>query len=145
MRTLDTSTNHCQGCSLCCKLLGVVAIPKPPGILCWHCRPGHGCTKYRQPDFPTECDNYACLWLQTHQEGRSPLSQQLRPDRSKVVIDHRLREHAYNVRCDPDYPDAWRQANVQRVLAALAEAGYAVYLIKPSGEERRLKLNAAYR
>jgi hypothetical protein len=58
------------------------------------------------------------------------------------VIDHRLREHAYNVRCDPDYPDAWRQANVQRVLAALAEAGYAVYLIKPSGEERRLKFAA---
>lgn len=66
---------------------------------------------------------------------------ELRPDRCHVVIDYRKRERAYNVRCDPDYPDAWRQANVQRVLAALAKAGSAIYLVKPTGEEVRLKLN----
>jgi hypothetical protein len=133
--------NHCQECSLCCQLLGVVGIAKPPGTMCWFCKPGHGgCTKYKQSDFPDECANYACLWLQTRQQGHTPLSMELRPDRSKVVIDFRKRERAYNVRCDPAYPDAWRQANVQRVLAALAEAGSMIYLIKPSGEERPLKL-----
>jgi len=136
----NPAANHCQQCNLCCELLGVVALPKPPGILCWLCQPGHGCSRYKQPDWPTECADYACLWLQTRQQGRSPLSMELRPDRSHVVIDFRKRQQAYNVRCDPAYPDAWRQANVQRVLAALAQAGSAIYLISPTGEERRLKL-----
>ena len=108
--------------------------------MCWFCQTGNGCTKYAQADWPRECADYACLWLQTRQQGRTPLSLELRPDRSHVVIDYRAREPAYNVRCDPEYPDAWRQANVQRVLAALAQAGSAIYLISPTGEERRLRL-----
>jgi hypothetical protein len=134
------TTSHCQECSLCCKLLGVVGIAKPPGTMCWFCKPGHGCTKYKQPDFPDECNDYVCLWLQLSQEGR-PLPIELRPDRCHVVIDARKGKHINNVRCDPDYPDAWRQTKVQQVLATLAKAGSTISLIKPSGEERRLKLN----
>lgn len=122
---------------MCCKLLGVVSLPKPPGIWCWFCKPGHGCAKHEQPDFPQECADYVCTWLQCRQEGH-PLSPELRPDRSKVVIDARKREHAHNVRCDPQHPNAWRKPNVQRVLAALAKSGSTIYLITPTGEERRL-------
>jgi hypothetical protein len=137
---MPETTNHCQECSLCCKLLGVISIAKPPGTMCWFCKPGHGgCTKYKQQDFPEECAEYVCLWLQLAQEGR-PLPLELRPDRSKVVIDARKGQHVNNVRCDPRYPDAWRKPNVQRILAALAEAGSTLYLIKPSGEERPLRL-----
>lgn len=93
---------------------------------------------------PKECSDYVCLWLQCRQEGH-PLPDNLRPDRSKVIIDARLDEHAHNVRCDPLHPDAWQKPEIQQVLAAVAATGSTIYLVTPTGEQRRLTVvgNAA--
>lgn len=129
--------NHCQSCSLCCKLLGVASLEKRPGIWCKFCTPGKGCRIHEQADFPTDCANYVCLWLQGRQEG-NPLPDELRPDRCKVVIDARLNGQAHNVRCDPMHADAWRKPMVQRVLNALIRSGSTLYLVTKDGQERRL-------
>lgn len=130
--------NHCQQCSLCCRLLGIISLEKMPGTWCTYCKPGRGgCQIHDNPLMPTECADYVCLWLQCRQEG-NPLPDHLRPDRSKVIIDARLDEHAHNVRCDPLHPNAWRDPEIQRLLASLAATGSTIYLITPTGEEHRL-------
>jgi hypothetical protein len=79
------------------------------------------------------------LWLQCRQEGH-PLPDDMRPDRSKVIIDARkYEENVHNVRCDLMHPDAWRQPRVQSVLAALVAAGSTLYLVTPAGEEHKLR------
>lgn len=136
------SENHCGQCSLCCRLLGIVTLAKMPGTWCQFCKPGRGgCQLHEEPEMPDECTNYVCLWLQCKQEG-TPLPDDLRPDRSKVIIDARLGTLAHNVRCDPAYPDAWRNPDIQRILGTIASTGSTIYLITSSGEEHRLKVLA---
>jgi hypothetical protein len=52
----------CGDCSLCCKLIRVDALAKPPGTWCMHCAPGNGgCTIYDSR--PTECRSFYCAWM----------------------------------------------------------------------------------
>jgi len=54
----------CGPCTVCCTLQGVkegLSIPKPAGVQCPHvCKTG--CSIYEKR--PTECQEFACLWLQ---------------------------------------------------------------------------------
>lgn len=134
---MESSTNHCSGCSLCCKLLGIAVLNKEPNVWCYFCKPGSGCRIHGHEAFPEECADYVCLWLQGRQEGH-PLPDDLRPDRSHVVIDKRLGETIHNVRCDIGYPHAWKQPKVQRILESLAEFGSTVVLVTTSGEDQTL-------
>ena len=122
---------------MCCRLLGVEELNKQPGVWCQHCTVGKGCQIHEQANFPHDCREYVCLWRQMKDEGR-PIADDLRPDRSKVVIDASKDGRAHHVRCDPGYPKAWQKQSVQRVLAGLAQAGSDVYLVTLSGTRRRL-------
>ena len=136
---MASSTNHCGRCSLCCRLLGIDALEKMPNVWCKFCKPGRGgCQIHNQPEFPEECADYVCLWLQSHHEG-APFADDLRPDRCQVVIDKRLGENIHNVRCNIGYPHAWKDPRVQKVLQTLADIeGSTVVLVTESGEERVL-------
>lgn len=110
---MASSTNHCGRCSLCCRLLGIDALEKMPNVWCKFCKPGRGgCQIHNQPEFPEECADYVCLWLQSHHEG-APFADDLRPDRCQVVIDKRLGENIHNVRCNIGYPHAWKDPRVE--------------------------------
>ncbi len=128
-------TNWCGECSLCCKLLGIEEIDKPVGVWCPHCTPGSGCRIHNQPHYPADCASYVCLWRQMKDEGVS-VPDELRPDRSKVIIDAANFENAHHVRCDPSKPDAWRNPMIQGILGSMMELGSAVYLIKGDTRKR---------
>src|SRR4051812_22220103 len=76
---------ECGDCTLCCDLVGVGEIDKPPFTVCRFLSspltPGkHGCTIYKER--PRGCRQWSCLWL------TSPdWPDELRPDRCGVVVD----------------------------------------------------------
>ena len=52
----------CGSCSLCCKLLVIDELDKPPDTWCPHCKPGRGgCSIYA--DRPPSCRLFRCGWL----------------------------------------------------------------------------------
>lgn len=126
--------NHCGKCTLCCRLLGVAELEKPPHVWCQHCTPGKGCRIHEAANYPSDCASYVCLWRQCRDEGVK-IPSKLRPDRCKVVIDARNYEQAHNVRCDPAHPDAWREPLVNRLLLVLASVQRSnVYLVTATTE-----------
>jgi hypothetical protein len=57
------------------------------------------------------------------------------------VIDASKNGHEHYVRCDPGYPQAWRQPHVQRLVGAIARSqGSTVYRVTPDGTRHRLQV-----
>jgi hypothetical protein len=75
------SARRCGDCSLCCKLLPIVALDKPAGKPCRFQRHGKGCTIYSRR--PQECQWWSCRWLASA-DGTAGMR---RPDRSHYVVD----------------------------------------------------------
>ena len=69
---------ECDGCTLCCELLPIKALDKPPNEMCKHCK--GGCTIF--PDRPSECSLFECAY---YQASDAPLK--LRPDNCKVIFE----------------------------------------------------------
>jgi hypothetical protein len=51
----------CGTCNLCCQVLVIEELDKPPGPLCKHCKPGKGCKIYLKR--PEVCRDFECEWL----------------------------------------------------------------------------------
>ncbi len=67
----------CNGCTLCCSVLGVKPLDKPPWVSCEHlCEAGCGIYK----DRPPICGEFNCLW----QCGLGTMEE--RPDKLRVVF-----------------------------------------------------------
>ena len=84
------SAAGCGGCSLCCKVMGVVELKKPGGVWCEHAEPlaaCGGCTVHASR--PPTCRDFECVWLQSQhrRHGESAMPQELRPDRCGVIFD----------------------------------------------------------
>jgi hypothetical protein len=115
---VNTDTqNHCGSCTLCCKVLGVEEIAKPPARWCPYCRVGQGCGVYEAR--PPSCRAYQCVWLQWRSEGED-VPDNLRPDRCHVVIDADLNGVDHYVRPDPARPEAWRKPAIQSMIKGIA-------------------------
>lgn len=52
----------CGECSVCCTIVGVASLHKPPGRPCVHMGP-EGCSIFGQPERPLECSRFKCAWL----------------------------------------------------------------------------------
>ena len=90
----------CDGCTLCCKVIGVHEFAKPRGVWCTHCRIDSGCTIHETR--PQVCRAYSCRFLVD-----DSLDESWRPSRSGMVINaDRSRVVIY---VDPDRPGAWLQ------------------------------------
>lgn len=92
----------CGDCGLCCKLMGIEALGKPPGPWCGHFSRGQGCRIYA--DRPAECRTFECEWLRA--EG---LPDEWRPDRAKLILVVENDGKRLSVIVDPAQPDAWRR------------------------------------
>jgi hypothetical protein len=90
----------CDGCTLCCKVIGVRGIDKPRGQWCNHCDIGKGCTIHSIS--PMECKTYACRFQVDHE-----LDENWRPSNCGLVINIDRRRVVVNV--DTDQPGAWRK------------------------------------
>lgn len=108
----------CGGCGMCCKLMGVEALAKPPHAWCGHFRKGAGCAIY--VDRPTACADFACYWLKS--EG---LGEEWRPDRARFILHREDQGRRMVVEVDPASPEAWRKAPYHATLRAWAARGAA--------------------
>jgi hypothetical protein len=106
---------NCEGCTLCCKLLGVAELDVAPLIWCPHCKAKAGCSIYEQR--PTECRQFVCEYL------RDPaIGNHWKPSKCKMVVVVEEFAHALVVHVDPDRPDAWREAPFYGQLRQWAQA-----------------------
>ncbi len=98
----QATARQCGDCGLCCKLLAVDEIGKPPHQWCTHFAPGTGCTIYDER--PAACATFKCLWLRQEELG-----EEWKPKRSHFVLylDAPAKQLVVNV--DPAHASAWRQ------------------------------------
>lgn len=106
-----------------------------PGDWCPHCEVGKGCKVYDSR--PKDCENYACMWLQLREAGK-PISDDLRPDRCKVIVDAAADGLDHYVRTDPSRPDAWKHPGIAPILAALNTVGGKTYLVQNGKIQKQL-------
>jgi hypothetical protein len=127
---------HCGSCTACCRVLSIKQLNKPAGKWCEHCAVGQGCTVYERR--PEQCSDYECLWLHSQHDGfGSPMPDEMRPDRCKVVF-HPIDEGLYVALCMPGSPDAWRRGAAKRVIDWLVGNGERVLAGLPGTPTRTL-------
>ena len=97
-----TAERACDGCTLCCKLLGIAELQKPMGVWCPHTLKGRGCGIYDQRPHP--CRVFECLWLLTDN-----VADYWKPDQSKMVLAGDETGTLINVIVDASRPDAWKK------------------------------------
>ncbi len=123
----------CDGCRVCCELIGVPEINKPRGEMCPHAT-DTGCGIHPTlggTTQPISCGLFYCLWLASQrldEAHRMPPS--MRPDRSHMVFgpcDEKIRNKLY-VNVDPKFPDAWREPEAVEWLNRLVAKGNEVVL-----------------
>lgn len=134
----DNGTGRrCGSCTLCCKLLPVVAVNKGAGERCRHASHAKGCRIY--PDRPFECKSWSCRWLADPRTKGMP-----RPDRCHYVIDIKYdtitlqnndtgeKRHSpvLQVWVDPAYPDAHRAPELRAYMGLMADKYRAATLIR---------------
>ena len=92
---------NCSGCSLCCTLLRIEELDKPPMVACANCEAGGGCRIYQ--DRPTECRQFYCGYLLD-----AKLDERWKPSRSNLLVAFEEYPYAVAIHVDPAFPDAWR-------------------------------------
>lgn len=113
MGASQTPQRTCDGCTLCCKVLGISEIQKPQGQWCQHCTVGEGCQIYETR--PGECRTFNCAWLTD-----PGLNDEWAPKRSRLVVAHTNTRIA--VHCDPARPGAWRKPPFYQTIRNWAAA-----------------------
>ena len=98
----------CGTCTLCCKLIAVIELDKPPGEWCPHCIKKGGCAIHATR--PTGCRTFFCHWMT--EQG---LGAEWKPERSKLVLVMGEGGHM-TAFVDPGVPGAWRQAPYYETL-----------------------------
>jgi hypothetical protein len=91
----------CGTCSLCCKVLTIEALAKPPGQWCPHVVAGRGCGIHGR--HPQECQVFRCAWLDTPE-----LDETWKPEASGMVLRSELEGRRLCIDVDPARPNAWR-------------------------------------
>jgi hypothetical protein len=91
----------CGTCMMCCKVMAIDALDKPPGVWCKHIKRGVGCLIYETR--PAECRRYYCHWMVDPK-----LPEEWKPDRAKFTIAVNRSGHI-TAFVDPGLPGAWRQ------------------------------------
>src|SRR5262245_26335852 len=90
---------NCDGCTLCCKVMGVAELDKKPGVACMHCIEGTGCGI--DASRPQMCRESDCYYLQNPE-----LDAQWKPSTAKFcMVLEPGRMVAY---VDEAHPDTWR-------------------------------------
>lgn len=75
-----TTKRQCGDCQLCCRLLPTEEIGKVANVRCQYQKAGKGCAIHSRK--PMSCSLWNCRWLVD-----DDCADQLRPDRSHIVID----------------------------------------------------------
>lgn len=109
------SIRSCDGCTLCCKVVGIEEIESPAGTWCRHCNIGAGCAIYEQR--PGECRTFRCAYLVD-----ASLDERWKPSESKIVLITNTTHKRIEVHVDPHRPNAWKQAPFYAQLKAWSKS-----------------------
>ena len=105
----------CDGCVLCCKVMGIDEISKPPNEWCPMCDKGAGCKSY--DNRPQGCRDFSCAYAM----GLMGSVEAIRPDNSKVVMSFTIDGKYPVAYVDKSYPDAWQSGVVGRWFKHMVE------------------------
>ena len=111
----------CGGCTMCCKLIGVPAMEKPPGQWCSECEIAVGCKIHETR--PQMCRDFLCAWAQ----GIAPLN--AKPDRTRVVLSWTLDGKYPVAYVYPERPDAWKKEPLGSWLDNMATILGRVFIV----------------
>lgn len=110
----------CGECTLCCQILDIPELNKPPGPFCPHCAAKGGCGIYATR--PKVCRDYECDWLRDRDLG--PL---LKPSRTGVILMEEADTERFLAVCHPDRPMDWlKNKHVFEHLKFVARQGREV-------------------
>jgi hypothetical protein len=125
--------------------MAVPELDKPAGQWCVHCVKAQGCAIHDER--PQSCRDFDCLWRLD-----PALADDLRPDRTKVVLVMNGDGTSIVARCDPADPLAWRREPIYSTLKrwaaigvrgggqVVAAAGRHTWLITPTAAQPDLDL-----
>ena len=123
---------NCDGCTLCCKVMGVAELDKKPGVECTHCIVGTGCGIYGSR--PQMCREFNCYYLQNAEldarwkPSTAHFCLVLEPGRLIAYVDE---VHPQAWRAEPYFGQlrAWAATNLSRgwqVVVAVGERRIAI-------------------
>jgi hypothetical protein len=92
----------CEGCTMCCKVLGIAALQKPVQEWCSHCTIGKGCRIYETR--PAECARFYCSYLLT-----GDLGEEWKPANCRMVLGYEQHANRIVVHVDASRADAWKK------------------------------------
>jgi len=92
----------CDGCAMCCFLLGIEALDKPRGDWCPNCSTKQSCDIYL--DRPQECADFFCEYILN-----PALDDRWKPSKSKLMPVFNKAGDRLTIYVDPKRPDAWRK------------------------------------
>ena len=121
-----TAARQCGTCTLCCKVMGIRELEKPPGAWCPHCTAGRGCNIYS--DRPPSCAAFACAWLRDEKWGP-----EWKPEKAKFVLTANDAARWLSIHVDPAMPEAWKRApyyeRIQKLMRAALPKGGRVFIV----------------
>ena len=95
------SGRTCGSCGMCCKLLHIAPLDKPPHTWCSHFVADHGCGIHGR--HPKVCKVFRCRWLDDELLG-----EEWRPDRCGFVIHWSQSAVGLWINVDLEHFGAWR-------------------------------------
>ena len=109
---------------MCCKVLLIKELEKPPGRWCRHAVIGKGCGIY--DDRPPVCQRFHCQWILD-----ARLGPEWKPEKAKFILYRdREKDEVFNVAVDVAFPDAWTKppffASIKNWVAEGAQLGRLV-------------------
>jgi len=113
-----STIRDCNGCTLCCKVMEIPELVKPPGVWCSHCMIAKGCAIYNAR--PPNCRKFNCAYLLD-----PTLDERWKPSTAKfcIVVDREQRMLAALV--DAQQPDAWKREPYYSQFKAWSKAALA--------------------
>lgn len=110
----------CGSCMMCCQILDIPELNKPPGPDCPNCMTGGGCKIYASR--PQLCRDFECDWIRERELG--PM---LRPDRCRVLLMEEADTDRYLAVTHPDRPMDWlKNKQIFQHLVFMAKQGREV-------------------
>lgn len=124
----------CDGCTMCCKLLGVEELTKAPGIWCRFIATNRkGCAIYHHR--PGSCKTFECFYIMSDSDD---FPDELRPDRSNIVLATGPDGKTMFGWQNQGHPEAYAQEPMYTMLKALAHGGVTVIISKAPGSSDKI-------
>lgn len=122
---------ECGGCAICCKLIACGDLNKPVNTWCSHASPNKGCGIHQER--PEACRNFFCAWLQDE-----TIPEEMRPDKSRVVLEMIPDYRLCLAIVEPSRPDAWKHKELLPFFNKLHREGIGIITTTGPGCQHNL-------